>query len=141
MQISIAPLRYTGLAASAALLAGCLASNPAATPASPEQQVRERATSFWQARIKGEVPLAYGLLAPAYRLLRSEDEFVKSNGRQIALEKVEVTQVACETEKCTARLALTGKPSVPGLALPQLTTYKDDIWVLENGQWWRFEKP
>lgn len=107
----------------------------------PEQQVQERASAFWQARIKGDLPTAYGLLTPAYRGLRSQEDYAKANGKQIALEKIEVTKVACEKEKCTATIAMTGKPVVPGLSLPELTNYMDDTWVLDDGQWWRFETP
>ncbi len=130
-------LHRLGAFAGALALAGCAT----LTPATPEQQVQERANAFWQARIQGDVPTAYHLLAPAYRSLRSQEDFAKDNGRQIAVQKIEVASVSCEPQKCVARLALTGKPVVPGLNLPALTTYMDDAWVLEEGQWWRFENP
>lgn len=142
MHISIATLRYVGLAASAALLAGCFASNPAAAPASPEQQVRERATAYWQARIKSEAPEAYGLLAPAYRALRSEQDFIKQFGSGISAKDVQVAKVTCETpDRCIANIGMTVKPTLPGLNLPEVISYLDEVWVLEQGQWWRFQAP
>ncbi len=125
------------LAAAALALAGCASLGPA----TPEQIVQERATTFWQARIKGDLPTAYGLLTPAYRSLRSQDDYARASGRRAAIEKVEVTKVVCEKDKCSATIAMTSKPVVPGLTLPELTNYMDDTWVLDGGQWWRFETP
>ncbi|WP_422848658.1 hypothetical protein ACOYR4_03565 [Acidovorax sp. M14] len=121
----------------AVVLAGCAALGPA----TPEQQVKERATAFWNARLKADPQGAYALLSPSYRGIRSEKEFVQSNSRGIAAEKVEVGAVTCEAEKCTARVAITGKPAVPGLTLPVITNYMDDVWVSEQGQWWRYMAP
>lgn len=125
------------LAMAAVALTGCAALG---SP-TPEQQVQERATAFWNARLKADAKTAYGLLTPAYRDMRSEQDFVKSNGGGIAAQKVEVVKVACEAEKCTANIAITGKPSVPGLNLPVLTSYMDDTWVQDQGQWWRYLAP
>lgn len=118
-------------------VAGCAAFGPA----TPEKQVQERATRFWEARVKADPAAAYALLTPAYRSVRTEKEFIRANGGGIAAQKVEVTKVTCEDEKCTARVAITGKPSVPGLALPVITNYMDDTWVPEGGQWWRYITP
>ena len=121
----------------AVVLAGC-ATLGAATP---EQQVRERATAFWNARLKADPQTAYGLLTPAYRSLRSEKEFVQSNNSGVSAQKVEVGDVTCEEEKCTVRIGITAKPSIPGLTLPVITNYLDDIWLKEQGQWWRYVAP
>jgi len=125
------------LAAALTVLGGCASLGPQ----TPEQQVQQRANAYWQARLKADSASAYALLVPAYRELRSEKDFAKSQGAGINGEKVEVTQVTCEAQKCNARIALTVKPAVPGLKLPVVTSYMDDTWVLEQGQWWRFETP
>ena len=133
-------LRQLGLAAAMAALtlAGCATLGYA----TPEQQVQERANAFWSARQKADPKAAYELLTPSYRGLRTERDFVKDNGGGIAVQKVEVVKVTCEeADKCTARIAITGKPSVPGLNLPSITSYMDDAWVQEQGQWWRFLAP
>lgn len=131
-------LRWPSLGACAALaLAGCAV----LSKSTPEQQVQERANAFWSARLKADARAAYSLLVPAYRDLRSEQDFVRSNSAGIAAQKVEVVKVTCEAEKCTANIAITGKPSVPGLNLPAITTYLDEAWVLERGEWWRYQAP
>lgn len=130
-------LRRLALPAAALALAGCAAIGPA----TPEQTVQTRASAFWQARIKGDLPTAYGLLTPAYRGLRSQEDYARANGKQVAIGKVEVTKVSCEQEKCLATIAMTSKPMVPGMTLPEITNYMEDTWVLDGGQWWRFETP
>lgn len=125
------------LAAAALALAGCASLGPA----TPERTVQERATTFWQARLKGDLPAAYALLTPAYRGLRSQDDYARANGKQVTIEKVKVTKVSCEKDKCLATLAMTSKPMIPGMTLPEITNYMDDTWVLDDGQWWRFQAP
>lgn len=106
-----------------------------------EQQVQQRATAFWDARLKADPKAAYALLVPAYRDMRSQKDFIQENNSGISAQKVEVGKVTCEEEKCTVRIAITGKPSVPGLQLPSVTSYMNDTWVLDQGQWWRYQAP
>jgi len=133
------PLLRPALAAAMAALAlaGC------ATPgsAAPEQQVQERATLFWKARTSADPKTAYSLLTPAYRDLRNEQDFTRQFGPSAPVMRSEVAKVTCEPEKCTVRMALTAKPSVPGLSLPVVTAYMDETWLLVDGQWWRHEEP
>ncbi|UCU99849.1 hypothetical protein [Acidovorax radicis] len=121
-----------------AALAGCASMGPQ----TPEQQVESRAATYWKARASADPKTAYALLAPAYRDLKSEKDFVGQFGAGANLRDTGVAKVTCEApDRCTARISLTAKPMVPGLNLPVVTTYLDDTWVLEQGQWWRFEAP
>ncbi len=123
---------------SVAVLAGCATTGAQA----PEQQVEARAAKYWKARAAADAKTAYSLLAPAYRNLNSEQDFIRQHGASANVTETGVAKVSCESqERCTASISLTAKPMVPGLNLPLVTAYMDDVWVLENGQWWRFQAP
>ncbi|MBU1354325.1 MAG: hypothetical protein KKB95_20885 [Gammaproteobacteria bacterium] len=108
----------------------------------PEQQVEARAATYWKARASADAKTAYSLLAPAYRNLNSEQAFIRQHGAGANVKEAGVAKVSCESqERCTASISLTAKPLVPGLNLPLVTAYLDDTWVLEEGQWWRFQAP
>jgi hypothetical protein len=109
--------------------------------ATPEQRVQARAEAFWKARVKAEPAAAYALMTPAYRALRDQQAFLKQFGAGSGAESSQIAKVTCEPEKCTVRVGLTGKPVVPGLNLPTVTTYMDETWLLVDGQWWRHEAP
>ena len=120
-----------------AVVAGC-ATMGAQTP---EQKVQARAEAFWKARQAGDAKAAYALMTPAYRGLRDEPSFLKQFGEKAPVLESKVTKVTCEAEKCIAQVGLTAKPMVPGLALPVVTGYIDETWLLVDGQWWRHEAP
>ncbi|RYH61654.1 MAG: hypothetical protein EON54_09945 [Alcaligenaceae bacterium] len=121
-----------------AALAGCASIGQQ----TPEQNVEKRAATYWKARASADPRTAYSLMAPAYRGLKSEKDFVGQYGAGAPVKETGVAKVTCESEvSCTARISLTAKPAIPGLNMPLITTYLDDKWVLEDGQWWRFEAP
>lgn len=125
-------------AAALAALAGCASLGPQ----TPEQQVQARAGTYWKARASADQSAAYALLTPAYRGLYSEQDFVKQFGAGVNVKETRVAKVTCEAaDRCTANIGLTAKPVVPGLNLPEVTSYIDETWVLEQGQWWRFQAP
>ncbi|MFN3438474.1 MAG: hypothetical protein ACK41V_12315 [Acidovorax sp.] len=131
-------LQWGAAAVAFSALAGCATMGNQ----TPEQQVEARAAAYWKARATSDHKTAYSLLAPAYRNLASEQDFVKLHGAGANVKETGVAKVTCEAQdRCTARVSLTAKPMVPGLNLPLVTTYMDDTWVLEQGQWWRFQAP
>ena len=116
-------------------LAGCAAF----APATPEQIVQQRATAYWKARVAGQVDQAYALSTPSYRQLRTEAQFKMQFGAGASVENAEVTKVSCEAEKCTAQIKLSVKPALMGLKVGTIATHMDEIWVLEEGQWWHYQ--
>ena len=125
------------LALSALALAGCAA----LAPATPQEAVQKRAAEYWQARISGKYETAYALSTPSYRKLRTLDQYRLQNGPGVAVESAEVVNVACEAQKCTARMKIGAKPAIPGLKLGTIPMYLDEIWLLEDGQWWHYQEP
>ena len=122
----------TSLVAAAVALSGCAAF----APATPEQAVEKRATTYWKARIAGEYEKAYALSSPAYRNVKTAQQFRMQFGAGANVLGAEVYKVTCEQQKCTARMKLTVKPAVIQLKLDTIPMYLDEIWLLEDGQWW-----
>lgn len=123
------------LAMSALLMAGCATM----APATPEAAVEKRATAYWQARQAGQTDKVYALTPPSYRKVRTLEQFRLQFGTAAAVKGVEVTKVTCEPEKCVARLKLSVTPALAGLKMGNVDTYLDEIWLLEDGQWWHHQ--
>ncbi len=122
-----------------AILGGC-ASMGAGTK---EDVVTQRANERWAALIKGDINAAYVYNTPGYRANVSTQKYIEQRGKDVRVLKGEVLKVTCETDdKCVAQVRLTAtapflltqkKPS-------QIVTHVDETWLLENGQWWIFER-
>lgn len=109
-----------------------------ATSSSPEEQVRQRAQARWDAQIAGDWKTAYSLTTPSYRALRNLDFYRASVGGAASWKAVEVVRVSCneDGQACSARIKLDYDAVVrPGQALPS-STYFNENWVLEEGQWY-----
>lgn len=125
------------LAGLAAVMTGCAIFKPEP----PEQKVTQRATAYWQARVAGKIDQAYPYLTPGYRSLHTLDQFWGAVGSGMGLKGAQVVRVACEAEKCKATIRLDVVPMIPGVASGIVSTHFEDTWLLENGQWWRYEAP
>lgn len=108
-------------------------------PKTPEEQVAARAGEFWKARTTGHLDKAYALTLPSYRQVRSLKQFTMQFGAGGSIQSVEVTKVTCEKEKCTAKMKLGVKPALIGMDLGTISTYLDEVWLLEGGQWWHYQ--
>ena len=128
-------LATLALACAAVGLSGCAA----LAPSTPEQIVQKRATDYWKARVAGQVEKAYALSTPSYRKLRTEAQFKKQFGAGVSVENAEVTKVSCEAEKCTTQVKLDVKPALVGMKIGTISTYLDEIWLLEDGKWWHYQ--
>lgn len=131
------PLWMSALAAAAAVgLAGC-----ATLSGPPEKIVEQRSGEYWKARIAGDHVKAYGLSTPSYRKLKTLDQFRAQFGPLVSVQSAEVANVACEPQKCTVRMKINAKPALIGVKLGTIPMYMDEIWLLEDGQWWHYQEP
>jgi hypothetical protein len=121
--------------AATVFLAGC----GTLGPATPERAVSQRALEYWNARKAGQLDKAYALTTPSYRKLRTEAQFMSRLGSAVTFESAEVYKAECQSEKCNVRMKLAVKPALPRLNLGIIDTYLDEIWLLEDGQWWRHQ--
>lgn len=116
------------------LLAGCT-SLP--SPVAPEVSVAARAKARWEAVIAGNWQQAYEFATPAYRAAVSVDSFRARTAGPVQHKSVEVRSVKCESAVCELKLMIGFAPLQKGF--PDLNTELGERWVLEEGEWWRFE--
>ena len=107
--------------------------------ATPEAKVQQRAEAFWKARLQGQPEQAYALLSPAYRKVRTLEQYKAQYGAATAVKAASVVSVACEVEKCTTRIKIEATPALMGVSVGTIATGLDETWLLEDGQWWRFQ--
>ena len=124
------------LCAGVVLLTACASFKPK----TPEEIVKERATARWQAMIPRDFAKAYTFLAPSYRKIASAERYESSFGTAVDWKSAEVVAVNCEAEKCTVRIKIVSQPIVPTLFKGTITTSVDEEWLLEDGQWWLYQK-
>lgn len=115
----------------------------------PEEIVKGRAEAYWKARLAGDAESAYSFAAPSYRAKTTFDEFRLSQMAGTYVLGVGVASVTCEAGKgeCVARTRLDfrlppqlvgGRPvNFAGLQ----SSYRDERWIMEEGQWWRYFDP
>jgi hypothetical protein len=133
---SFSLLARTTVAVVAVTLVGC-ASFATSTP---EQLVKNRSTEFWRARIAGDTAKAYALSTPSYRKVKTAEQYKTQFGGNVGTQSAEVTNVSCEPTKCTVTLKLDVKPAIPGINIGIVPMYMDEVWLLEDGQWWHFQE-
>ena len=109
-------------------------------PQPPEKVVESRAARYWQARLEGKLDKAYTYAPPAFRAARTVEQYKSRFGSGAMIKAVEVYKVTCEPLKCTARMELTAQLNLPMINIDSMKTYVDEVWVLEDGNWWRFEE-
>lgn len=129
--------RRAGLVLIAAvLLAGCASM----APQTPEEQVRQRAEARWNALIKRDFATAYTYSPPSYRAIVPESAYRSRFGSAARWKGVQIHEVTCEAERCTAKLRMETEVLQPPFTGQIVTTHFDEVWVREDGQWWRYEE-
>ena len=117
-------------------LAACVGMNPT----SPEEVVTQRVNERWKALVSGDFSRSYGYTSPSFRSLISQDVYRGRIGSAVSWVAGEVASVQCpDAIKCVARVRIDYKPLMRGRAGDTFSTYVDETWVLEGGQWWAFE--
>lgn len=128
-------LLTSALSAAVLWLAGCATSAPEAM-GKPEEVVRTRATARAEAFVKGDLDRSYSLIAPSYRKLRDVAAYKRGFGGGAQWEKAEVKGVSCEAERCKVELAVGVKPLIRGRIGDTITVQFQEVWLLEDGNWW-----
>ena len=121
----------------AATLAGCATGYKAN---SPEAAVKKRADARWQALIAGDFDAAYKMTNPGYRQLTSLESFKKRFGGAGSWSDASVVKVDCEPQRCEVTIEVGLRPLVRGRMEEPVSTAIKEIWILEEGQWWQFQK-
>lgn len=136
MQRMTRRLSLLALVAAGALLAAC-----ASLQTKPEDAVTERANARWQALLKGDMAKAYAYSAPGFRAVVDLEGFRGRTGIAGRWLGAQVANVSCDTpERCKAVIKLEFATLMPGFSKDRMTTHIDETWLLEDGQWWIFQK-
>ncbi len=130
-------LHSAGALAALALVAGCAAMGPQA----PEDAVKVRASARWAALLKPDMSAAYSYMAPGYRKVHDEQAYRMRRGSAVKWTGAEVVDVRCpEATKCIAKVRIEAKPFLGRKFGDTIVTHAEETWLLEDGQWWLFEK-
>ena len=89
--------------------------------------------------IKGGFPAAWAYTQPAYRAIVKQADYAKTFGAGGQWRGVQVHQVSCEAERCTVRIRLTTRVTLPPFRGQELTGALDETWVREDGNWWYYQ--
>ena len=110
----------------------------------PEAAVRQRADQRWQMMIDGKYEEAYRYLAPGFQAVQSFRSYTSSFANT-AWTGGKAVRVECndERDKCTATVRVDAKVFMPGLKLTEgqggnVTSYIQENWIRQNGNWWLF---
>jgi hypothetical protein len=127
---------YVGLVMVGALIAGCASLN-----VKPEDAVTQRATERWQALVKGQILKAYEYNTPGYKALVTPEGFIGRTGIAGRWLGAEVVRVECaQPTSCKVVIRLDYQALFSGRTTDKLSTHIDETWLLEDGQWWIFQK-
>ena len=130
-------LHSAGALAALALVVGCAAMGPQA----PEDVVKVRASARWAALLKPDMSAAYSYMAPGYRKVHDEQAYRMRRGSAVKWTGAEVVDVRCpEATKCIAKVRIEAKPFLGRKFGDTIVTHAEETWLLEDGQWWLFEK-
>jgi len=135
MHLSV--LRSALAVAAMALVAGCAALGPQAA----EDAVKARASARWAALLKYDFDAAYAYMAPGYRAVMSVEKFKARQGSAVRWTGAEAVSAACpEVVKCVVQVRIQAKPFLGRKFGDTITTHVEETWLLEDGQWWLFQK-
>ncbi len=129
-------LKILTAGALASVLAGCASLQPL-----PEDVVRKLATQRWQAVLSGKYDQSYELLSPAYRKLKTKEQYtVALLLASVQWKSAEVVRVECEAIKCVVTVKVVSQIRMPTFYKAPLVSGLEETWVKEDGQWWKLEK-
>lgn len=131
------PARCLAIAAAVALVA-------CATPGgnTAEEAVMQRANARWKLLVARDFAAAYDYNTATFKSLVTLDTFKSRTGASVLWLDAEAVGVKCpdaeKPEKCTARIRIDFKPTLRSSG-DKFSTYVDETWLLEAGQWSVFE--
>lgn len=123
------------LASGLVLLSAC-ATSPRL---SPEESVKERATSRWELFYSGDLAGVYEYLTPGYRSSVSSLQYQRSVlVKRVAWTSAEYVSSECEETSCKVKfkVGFTISGAIPGVKSHKGTQIIEETWVLIDGQWY-----
>ncbi len=105
----------------------------------PEELVRMRAESRWQAIIAGDWESAYSFSTPAFRSAVGLAAFTDRLRGAANRKGVEIRSVTCQQATCDVVLRLVFQPLMPR-GHGELTTDMNERWVEVAGRWYVYQR-
>ena len=112
------------------LLVGCAPLKPL----TPEEAVR------WGALLKRDYSSAYQFISPSYRSAVKSETYASTFGSALSWVAAEVVSVSCEVKKCIATIRVDAKPLLGRKFSNTISTHVSETWLLEDDNWWFFQK-
>jgi hypothetical protein len=109
-------------------------------PATPEQQVAERALERWQAIINNDLESAYSFLSPAYRQAVPLTMYQSRLGQNVAWRDAHVKSVSCATDACQVAVEISYRYNLPNFEKQENNRLLEEKWIRVEDDWWYFEK-
>ena len=110
-------------------------------PVPPEEQVRERATRYYEALSQGDYEAALKYVTPGYRNTAQADRYHVKYSASPRWISTEVIKVNCGEEspptRCVVRTSILAELHKQ---FPPLSTPVDSIWLNIDSQWYRYEE-
>lgn len=125
---------------SVVIIVGILCGCSSFEPPKPEQVVEQRALQYWKARVEGRLDKAYLFTSPSYRAAHNFDLYRARFGQGGGLKSAEPVRASCEPARCIVTLKMISNVAIPMANLPNLVSYYEETWLLEDGDWWRYEE-
>jgi len=119
------------------LMSGC-ATSASSRPAT--EVVLERAQSRWAALLKRDWALAYSYLSSGYRATVPLDRYGNQFSGPLQWEAAKAHSAECEGQRCVVTVEITFKLLLSGHRDRVSSTFLEEVWLLEDGQWYKFEK-
>lgn len=107
---------------------------------SPEASVKAAVNERWAHLAEGRWAEAYAMLSPAYRALYTQRDYQNTFRGPVRLKSAKAVDVACEPDRCEARVELVVTSPLARREDDTLTTYITESWLLDGGRWYFVEK-
>jgi len=119
------------------LVAGCASTGFSSKPA--EEIVLSRAQARWDALVARDWATAYKFMVPAYRAIVPQERYGNQFQGPVKWESAKASSAKCEEKRCSVQVEVAFRALLPRQARHVSSTYVEEIWVLEEGQWFKFE--
>jgi hypothetical protein len=126
------------LATAALILAGC--AGPVASNRTPADIAVERAQARWDALMRRDWATAYGYLTSGYRATVSADRYGGQFSGPLQWEGARAHGAECEATRCVVTVEITFRLMLAGHRDRKSSTFIEEVWLLEDGQWYKFEQ-
>lgn len=122
------------------LAAGCASTISGLRPA--DEVVLERAQQRWNALVKRRWSEAYAYLTPAFREVVPLDRYISQlTGGPVQWTDAKAYRANCEDRRCSVSVEIFFRLKLKGHGDRVSSTHLDEDWVLDDGGWYKFEKP